>query len=169
MRELAQAREEFNSGMKDYTAMIVQTEHYPFSNNFFLKNNLILPNKIINYTPPAWVGVEYMDIVLDAVCNNKKPKKWREEIMPDLDSEKYLICDDACGEGNTFEIAMVRLVERDIRLENIWCIAQEGNREQREPLLEKGIEWHKYNIREGNLATILKWSGFNFPPLTIKI
>jgi len=167
MKTVSQSREEFNSTMNPYVAMIVQTEHYPFSDDsFFNKKGLILPIKRILYTPPVWTGIEYMNMTLDFLLHNKKPQKWRAEVIPALDSEKYLICDDACGEGNTFEVAMVRLAENGIRLENIWCISQEGCRGQREPLLDKGHEWHKYHIKEGRLyARLLESTGFDFPSL----
>jgi hypothetical protein len=171
MKSISESREEFNSTMNPYNAMIIQTEHYPFSENFFFKNKLVLPNKRVAYTPPMWAGVEYMPYFIPMYEGKEKPERWREEKIATINSlEKYLICDDYSNEGETFEIAMIRLVEKGVKLEDIWCITQKGNKEMKgDIILDKGIEWHNYFIRQdGFIRKILKEYGIIVPSLIIE-
>ena len=168
MKTISNSREEFNSAMNPYVAVIVQTEHEPFLDEFFSGNGLILPDGRINYTPPAWVGVEYSAYFMGAY-GGEKPEKWREEKIPEINPfEKYLICDDYSNEGETFEVAMMRLVEKGVKLDNIWCISRGGNKEIKAIILDKGTEWHKYRLRQKNLIRMtLENLGFAFPSLAV--
>jgi len=168
MREIIESRKEFNSSMKPYIAMIVQTEQYPFSNDFFTENGLILPKKRVNYTPPPWVGVNYSVHFVAAYGRNVKPTKSREEIIPKINpSSKYLICDDYSAGGNTLEIAAIRLVEHGVKIDNIWGITQKGNSEIKDRVvLDRAIEWHNYQKRSPHMRkAMLEDLGFVHPSL----
>ncbi len=168
MKTVSNSRNEFNSAMNPYVAMIVQTEHEPFSDKFFSGNRLILPEGRINYTPPPWAGVEYSAYFMGAYGQGK-PEKAREEIIPVINPlEKYLICDDYSNDGETFEVAIIRLVERGVKLENIWCISRGGNKDLKAILLGKGLDWHNYRLEQnGFMRKILGELGFVFPSLAI--
>lgn len=169
MKTLSNSREEFNSIMNPYAAMVVQKEQQPFSEDFFINNKLIPPGNRISYVPPPWVGAEYSSYFMAAYGREEKPEKWREEKIPEINPfEKYLICDDYSSSGETFEVAMTRLVEGGVKLENIWCISQGGNKELKAVILDKGIEWHRYRLRQGGLMRkILGELGFVFPSLVV--
>ncbi len=169
MRRILESRNEFNSTMNPYTAMIIQTEHFPFIDEFFSSMKLILPTKRILYTPPSWVGASYSPDFMATYKTQDKPKRLRDEEIPELNHQgRYLLCDDYLCTGETFEIAMVRLIERGVNLNNIWGITM-GNAETKEASLEKGIEWHKYRLRQKDSLsrTILHEMGFAFPTLSI--
>lgn len=173
MRELAEAREAFNALMQDYTAVIVQTERKPlqFSDDFFMQNGLAVPRKKVPYTAPAFVGARYHpDFVARYRKGKNPPLNIRPEIIPEVDGdEKYLICDDYCSHGDTLEIAMLRLLERGVDFDRIWCIAQRtvGGAEGKELwYLDRGREWHAYRkSEEGWRRLILKSQGFEFPSI----
>ncbi len=169
MKTINQSREEFNSTMNPYTLMVVQTEHTHFSDEGFRNKGLICPSERVAYTPPLWTGVSYGLEAVTLYLRGEKPLRMREEKIPVINSlGKYLICDDYSSSGQTFEIAMVRLVEAGVWMNNIWCITSHGNEEQSSPILDKGIEWHKYmNAHENILKSILKRDGFKFPSLNV--
>ena len=171
MRTLSESREEFNSEMKKYIAMIIQTEHMPFSRDFFMEKGLPVPICKVYYTPPSWVGVEYSPSFCSVLVTDKKPKKSREEVIPEIKpSDKYLICDDYSNEGETFEIAMLRLVQNGVNIDNIWAISRDGNSEMTKRIvLDKGREWHKYRLRRnGTTRLMMKELGFQFPSLDLE-
>ncbi|MBW2973940.1 hypothetical protein KY346_06145 [Candidatus Woesearchaeota archaeon] len=170
MRELTESREEFNQRMQSYIAMIIQTEYKPFSDDFFIENGLNVPNSRIAYTPPSWTGAEYSPSFISVYGTDEKPEEWREEIVPDIvSSERYLICDDYSDEGETFEIAMIRLVQQGVKLEDIWCISRDGNSDiEKKIVLDTAFEWHQYRKkRKGLTRIILEELGFEFPSLKL--
>jgi hypothetical protein len=170
MRTLTESREEFNPTMNPYTAIIVQTEHFRFSDEFFIQNGLICPKDRIKYTPPSWVGAENSPYFMASCKRPEKPIKTREERIPEINSkERYLICDDYSNDGETFEIAIIRLMEAGVKLENIWGITQEGNKEHKGIVLNKGIDWHEYRLkREGITRLVLENLGFTYPSFPAK-
>lgn len=170
IRSLSESREEFNTTMQLYTAVIVQTDHIGFSNDFFTGRGLILPTKRVEYTPPPWAGADYMPYFLGAYGKlDVKPKISREEIIPQLDAlDKYLICDDYVSNGETFEIAMIRLTDQGVGLENIWCLSNDGFEQQNFASLDKAIKWHEYRVkRKSPYRMMLRNLGFEFPSLEV--
>jgi hypothetical protein len=156
--------------MNPYTAIIIQTEHKPFSRDFFVSIGLIPPSEKIYYIPPTWVGAEYFSEFFATYGRKERPKKWREETILETNPfNRYLICDNDSCYGETFEVTMIRLVERRVKLENIWCISQDGNSEiRRTPILDKGIEWYNYRLRNKKpLRAALENLGFTYPSLKI--
>gem|GEM_PF-4855483 len=171
MRTLSESKEEFNSEMSKYIAMVVQTEHKPFSRAFFVENGLSVPVRKIYYTPPPWVGAEYTASFISHYNKDKKPKKWREEVIPGINSnDKYLICDDYANDGETFEIAILRLVRNGVKIENIWALSRGGNAEIAEKIiLDKGIEWHNYRLRRnGTTRMMMNELGFKLPSIDLE-
>lgn len=171
MRTVSESREEFNSEMSKYIAMVIRTEYEPFSRDFFIENGLSVPVCKIYYTPPSWVGAEYSPSFVSVQGTNRKPKKSREEVIPKIKpDDKYLICDDYSNEGETFEIAMLRLVQNGVDIDNIWAISRNGNAEiTKRIILDKGREWHKYRLRRnGTTRLMMKELGFQFPSLDLE-
>ncbi len=179
MKTIAESRQEFNSVMQNYIALIIQREFRPFSDEFFIKNGLLLPQERVKYTPPPWTGVEHLNNFFAEYNYPVKTWKTREEIIPFIDSfGKYLICDDYISSGETIEVAMIALTTRGVRLENIWGISQQGSNDNYKngnyencefPNLDKGIEWHNYKMRNLRLTVRLPLEemGFVFPSLKL--
>lgn len=170
MRTIEQSRTEFNTSMDPYCAVIIQTEYKPFTNDFFNENDLAIPASRIEYTPPAWVGAEYMPLFSASYGRKAIYEKTRDEKIPRLPLlRNYLICDDYVSDGETLEIAMLRFVERGIKMKNIWCISYRGTAKQSEiVLLDNGLAWHNYRIERRGLArTTLEAIGFKMPKLEI--
>ena len=126
MRAWIESRMQFNSEMNPYTAVIVQTEHFHFSDEFFQENDLICPQQRIKYIPPSWVGVRYFSEFVENYKNKDILEIPRKEEIPVINPfAKYLICDDYIDEGNTMEIAMERLLKAGVKQKNIWGIIRE--------------------------------------------
>jgi hypothetical protein len=167
MRTLNEAREEFNSRMNSYFALIIETDRGYFSDESFLRSKLNLPAKRLSYIPPAWAGAEFSAEFVASYRKNS-PEKTREEIIPEnIEQGNYLICDDFVNDGETFEIAFVRLVEGGIKLENIWAVSARGtSRQTGIALLDTAKKWHEYFISRTSLnRKILETLGLNLPRL----
>jgi len=98
----------------------------------------------------------------------------RQEKIPVFDPrKKYLICDDYSNTGDTIEIAIIRLLEQDVGLDNIWGFTLHGNNEvgyQGDQILDKGIEWHKYHLRQiSPFRQALQELGFKFPQFPLLV
>jgi hypothetical protein len=168
MRELTESRTEFNSIMQSYIAMIVQTEYEPFSEDFFIENGLNTPEDRVNYVPPPWAGAAFSPSFFSVYGRDEKPRRWREEMIPEINqSKKYLICDDYSANGQTLDIAIIRLVQQGVKIEDIWGITIKGNTEiKNKVVLEKGIEWRNYRKRQICPTRVaLEELGFVFPSL----
>jgi len=167
MRTIDESRAEFNAEMQEYTAMIVHTEHLPFSDAFFREHELLAPSKRRDYTPPPWAGAVYAPKFIGRCGKGgAASEKLREEVIPEITpGGKYLVCDDYSNAGETFEIAMIRLLQREVHLKNIWCVTGKGTAEIHDKVvLEQGSSWLEYRKRQkGLIRMVLEDLGFVFP------
>ncbi len=170
MRLLPESRQDFNETMSPYTAVIVKTFPTQPNDEFFRSLGLRLPRKRTEYTPPSWVGPTYTSDVLEFYKTGFRGM--RKEQIPFCDPlDKYLLCDDYCCTGETLEIAMIRLMEQGVKLDNLWVFTLHGNSEikDRVNILETGREWHNYHLRHISTSRrVLEELGFKFPEFPVQ-
>jgi len=169
MKTITESREEFNSTMDPYVALVIKTEHKPFTDEFFKKNGLIVPSSRVYYVPPPWVGAEFSPHFIAVYGRDDRPDKWREETIPQIKPmEKYLLCDDYSSDGETLEIAIIRLMESGVNPDYIWCLTHANFEMKKGPVLDRSLAWHHYRLRQNGLTRIiLEDLGFKYPGLDI--
>ncbi len=126
LRRLRSSALEFNTTMHPFIVIMVELKDKMFKNleNYFSAHSLHWPDEILSYTPPSFVGARFSRANLKSYPSGTN---LRNEIIPKIDPDKnYLICDDYADFGNTFEMAIIRLIEQGAELNNIWCLAGIG-------------------------------------------
>jgi hypothetical protein len=167
MRTAEQSREEFNQSMVPYTAVIVQTEYHQFTDEYFATLGLVAPQARLKYIPPAWIGVRYLDQIIADFP--REPRGVRIESIPQvIPSGNFLVCDTYANEGETMEIAMLRLVEQGIESRTIWGLTTETAERRHIPTLETALEWCFYRRRQRNLMRrVMRDLGITLPSLDL--
>jgi len=135
LRTIVESQYEFNNIMQPYIQVNVMTSGAKINLQGL---GIGSPEKTLFYTPPYWVGPESVRLCQIAE-EGEDIKRFRKEVIPSLKEPygNYLVCDDYLSEGDTMEIATIRLLEAGVNPESIWVFLKKANRHKtKSPLLD---------------------------------